>query len=79
MQGTAESITANINLIRLNSPSGRLIKKLSPIQLDVNISNTSVGGNGACDFGTDSIMTIYPIGLTQTRSLDVTLKNGRTP
>jgi hypothetical protein len=77
MQGSSQSIVQNIGFINLTTNQSRLIKNGVPITLDINVSNTAVGGNGSCDFGTDSIMTIYPLKLTQVRSFTVLPKNGR--
>ena len=74
MQGTVDSVTANIKLINLTTSQRRLINSGVPIVLDINVSNTSTGGNGACDFGTDSTMTIYPLRMSQIRSYDLNLR-----
>lgn len=79
IRGTSESITANIGFINLTTSDQRLIKSGVPLVLDINVSNTTTGGNGACDFGTDSTMTLFPLKLTHTRTLNVPLKNGRQP
>jgi hypothetical protein len=77
MQGTAESITANIGLINLTSAQSRLIRNGASLTLDINVSNTSTGGNGSCDFGTDSTMTLFPLKMTQVRTFSIQPKNGR--
>ncbi len=74
MRGTSDSITANIGVIDLTTSQSRLLKGGKSVVLDVNVSKTSTGGNGACDFGTDSTMTLYPIGLTQVRKTQVVAK-----
>jgi len=77
MVGSSSSINANLELIRLTSEQQRLIRNGKSIQLDINVSNTAVGGNGSCEFGTDSVMTVFPLKLTQVRSFTVLPKNGR--
>jgi hypothetical protein len=77
MVGNSSSIYANSQFIRLTNEQQRLIQQGKSIQLDVNVSNTAVGGNGSCEFGTDSTMTIYPLKLTQVRAFTVLPKNGR--
>jgi len=77
MVGNSSSIYANSQFIRLTNEQQRLIQQGKSIQLDVNVSNTAVGGNGSCEFGTDSTMTVYPLKLTQVRAFTVLPKNGR--
>jgi hypothetical protein len=77
MVGTSSSIKANLELIRLTSEQQRLIRNGKSIELEINVSNTAVGGNGSCEFGTDSVMTVFPLKLTQVRSFTVLPKNGR--
>jgi hypothetical protein len=77
MQGDSSSIGANVKYLQLTSAQSRLIQQGKSIVLDVNVSNTAVGGNGSCEFGTDSTMTLYPIKLTQIRSFTVTPKSGQ--
>jgi len=77
MVGNTASILANIEFIRLASQQQRLIQNGKSIELDINVSNTAVGGNGSCEFGTDSSMTIYPLKFTQVRSFSLLPKNGR--
>jgi len=77
MVGNSTSVKANLELIRLTSDQQRLIKNGKSIELNINVSNTAVGGNGSCEFGTDSVMTVFPLKLTQIRSFTVLPKNGR--
>jgi hypothetical protein len=77
MVGNSASISANIQLIQLTSEQQRLIQNGKSILLSINVSNTEVGGNGSCEFGTDSTMTIFPLKLTQVRSFTLLPKNGR--
>jgi hypothetical protein len=41
---------------------------------NLNVSNTLVGGNGSCSFGTPSSIELYPIGLKRTVRIIVPLK-----
>jgi Listeria-Bacteroides repeat domain (List_Bact_rpt) len=81
LEGTVDSITANASNFRIvkNSSDTRLLPGTAERVFDVNVSNTATGGNGSCNGGSESTLTVYRLGFSQKNSKNLPLKNGNQP
>jgi hypothetical protein len=74
--GTNEEITTNAAALRVTADTGVIVAGPNDRILDVNVSNSATGGNGTCNGGTQSSITLRPLGLEQTvRKGNIQLKN----
>jgi hypothetical protein len=74
--GTNSEVTTSAAALRVTADTGVIVNGPNDRILDVNISNTSTGGNGNCNGGTQSTITLRPLGLEQTiRKGNIQLRN----
>ena len=74
--GTNAEITTNAAALRVTADTGVIVAGPNDRILDVNVSNSATGGNGTCNGGTRSSITLRPLGLEQTvRKGNIQLKN----
>ena len=73
LQGTNANLQNAMAFIRItkNSADRYLIPHKFSRFIDVNVSNTAVGGNGSCTFGTPTVIELVPIGLTRRNTKSV--------
>lgn len=80
LQGTSANLQQAVQFIRVtkNSSDDLLIPGTVSRRIAVNVSNGTVGGNGSCTFGNESIIELRPMVPAQTiRRNDVELKPKR--
>ena len=80
LQGTSANLQQAVRFIRVtkHSSDDLLIPGSVSRRIAVNVSNGTVGGNGSCVFGNESIIELRPMQPAQTiRQGDVTLKSER--
>jgi hypothetical protein len=78
LQGTSANLQEAVRFIRVtkHASDDLLIPGTVPRRIAVNVSNGTVGGNGSCTFGNESIIELRPMLPAQTvRQGDVELKN----
>jgi len=74
--GTNSEIASNASALRLTTDSGVIVAGPNSRILDVNVSNSATGGNGTCNGGTRSEITLRPLEIEQTFKKNlVPLKN----
>lgn len=75
LQGRTSALQAGMAYIQINKNAADryLLPDVYSRFIDVNVSNTSVGGNGSCTFGTATVLELYPIGLSVTKGRDLRL------
>jgi hypothetical protein len=80
LQGSSANLQQAVRFIRItkNSADDLLIPGTTPRRIAVNVSNGTVGGNGSCTFGNESVIELRPMVPAQTvRKGDVDLKTTR--
>jgi hypothetical protein len=78
LQGTSANLQQAVQFIRVtkHASDDLLIPGSVPRRIRVNVSNGTVGGNGSCTFGNESIIELRPMLPEQTiRQGEVKLKN----
>jgi hypothetical protein len=75
IQGTNAALQAGMAYIQVvkNPLDARLIPHTASRFINVNVSNTAVGGNSSCTFGTATRLELAPIGLTEIRGRNYSL------
>ena len=74
--GTNAQISANAAALRVTADTGVIVAGPNTRVLDVNISNSATGGNGTCNGGTQSTITLRPLLLGQSfKKGTIQLKN----
>ena len=74
--GTNAQISANAAALRVTADTGVVVAGPNTRVLDVNVSNSATGGNGTCNGGTESTITLRPLLLDQTfKKGTIQLKN----
>jgi hypothetical protein len=63
--GTNAQISANAAALRVTADTGVIVAGPNSRILDVNVSNSATGGNGTCNGGTQSTITLRPLLLDQ--------------
>jgi hypothetical protein len=79
LQGSSANLQTAVQFIKVtkNSNDSLLIPGSVSRRIAVNVSNGTVGGNGSCTFGNESIIELRPLDLAQTiRKGTVPLKPG---
>ncbi len=77
LQGTSANLQQAVQFVRVTKSSSDsvLLPGSASRKIAVNVSNGTVGGNGSCTFGNESIIELRPLDLAQTvRSGTVPLK-----
>jgi hypothetical protein len=78
LQGSSANLQQAVRFIRVTKhpDDALLIPGTTPRRIAVNVSNGTVGGNGSCTFGNESIIELRPMLPEQTiRQGEVDLKN----
>ena len=79
LQGSSSNLQTAVQFIKVtkNSSDSLLLPGSTSRKIAVNVSNGTVGGNGSCTFGNESIIELRPLDLSQVvRRGDVPLKPG---
>jgi len=79
LQGSASNLQTAVQFIKVtkNSSDSLLLPGSTSRKIAVNVSNGTVGGNGSCTFGNESIIELRPLDLSQVvRRGNVSLKPG---
>jgi hypothetical protein len=72
--GTNANVENAVNNISITAASGAtLVPSGTSRTLNVNVSNTSNGGNGSCTFGTSSTITLRQLSLSTAQHLRINL------
>jgi hypothetical protein len=73
VQGTPTNVQNRMSFVRItkNALDTYLIPGSQSRTLRVNVSNTSSGGNGSCNFGTASTISLRPLELERTHKKPV--------
>ena len=76
LQGPNSNLQNAMSFIRVtkNPSDAFLLPHASSRFIDVNVSNTAVGGNGSCTFGTPTVIELFPIGLSRINTKSISLK-----
>ncbi len=74
--GSRADVSASLKTLTLSKSSSdaRLLFGGKSRLFTLNVSNTAVGGNGSCSFGTPSQLEIYPVALKITTTAKVPVK-----
>jgi hypothetical protein len=68
LQGTSANLQNAMDFVRVskNASDTYLLPGTASRRINVNVSNGTVGGNGSCTFGNESVIELKPIGIDQT-------------
>jgi hypothetical protein len=68
LQGTSANLQNAVDFVRVikNASDTYLLPGSASRRINVNVSNGTVGGNGSCTFGNESVIELKPIGINQT-------------